>query len=200
MIVCPVVNDVNDPRHYRRKVDEIQKSLPNSFRPNQYYNSNNPLCHFEQLGPEIWKQTKSKITHLFAGIGTGGTILGVGKYLKSQNANIKIIGIDSDTSFGATNGNLGTSIVEGIGIDNDMILIDYDIIDQIIAISDINAFNTINQIAMQNGILIGPSSGAVIFGALNYDLTEKDLAIVICPDSGKAYLSKIAGTPSPATP
>lgn len=191
VIVCPVVHDVSNPQHYRRKVEEVQKSLPNSFRPNQYYNENNPLCHFSVLGPEIWRQTEGKITHLFVGIGTGGTISGVGKYLKAQNQAIKIIGVDSDTSSRATNGNPGSSKVEGIGIDPDMILIDYTVIDTIINISDSDAFNTVKTIATQNGILLGPSSGAVIAAVLQYQFTPDDLVVVICPDSGKAYLSKM---------
>lgn len=188
--ICPTTNNIDDPNHYRNKASLIHKSTPNSFRPNQYYNENNSLSHYKFLGPEIWQQTAGKITHLFATIGTGGTITGVGKYLKEQNPNIKIIGVDSDVSYRATNGKPGTSQVEGMGIDVDMMLVDYNIIDEIINVSDVDAYNTMRLLPKTDGILVGPSSGAVTYAAINYPKTINNLIVVICPDSGRAYFSK----------
>ena len=188
--ICPTTNDIDDPNHYRNRADVIHKSTPNSFRPNQYYNENNPLSHYKWLGPEIWQQTDGKITHLFATIGTGGTIMGVAKYLKEQNPKIKIIGVDSDVSYRATNGKPGPSHVEGMGVDSDMCLVDYNLIDEIINVSDVNAYDMMRLLPKTEGILVGPSSGAVAFAAMNYPKADNSLMIAICPDSGKAYFSK----------
>ena len=188
--VCPTTNDITDPNHYRTRADQIHKSIPNSFRPNQYYNQNNSLSHYSWLGPEIWNQTKGDITHLFAAIGTGGTIMGLAKYLKEKNSNIKIIGVDSDVSYRATNGNPGPSQVEGMGIDSDICLVDYSLIDEIVTVSDADAYETMRLLPKSDGILVGPSSGAVVSAVRKYTKSDNDIIIAICPDSGKAYFNK----------
>ena len=160
--------------------------------PYQYFNPLIAQAHYLSLGPEIWNQTKGKVTHFFAGAGTGGTVTGVGRYLKEQNPNVKIIAIDSNNSYRATKGNPKPYLVEGIGIDFDSPVIDYSVIDEVITVSDENAIVMIKKLASK-GFLTGPSSGAVAHVAHQYaqnHLTSDSCAVMIFGDSGRAYLSK----------
>jgi len=192
VIMCPATKFIDDPQNYHTVALKLHKETPNSFMPNQYFNVTNAQGHYKSLGPEIWKQTNGKITHFFAGAGTGGTVSGAGKYLKEQNPNIKILAIDSNNSFYSTNGNPKPYKVEGIGIDFVSPVLDHDIIDEIIPVSDKNALEIIKYLANKRGILGGPSSGAVAYAAQTYckNLTEGDLAVAIFGDSGRAYLTK----------
>ena len=160
--------------------------------PNQYFNIINALAHESFLGPELWRQTNGKITHFFAGAGTGGTISGVGKYLKSQNPKIKIIAIDSNHSYRATNGQPKPYIIEGIGIDFETPVLNKSVIDDILSVSDEQAINMLKLLSTKHGLLVGPSSGAVAYGAMQYSANFKsnDLGVMIFGDSGRAYLSK----------
>jgi len=169
----------------------LHKETKNSFMPNQYFNITNAEGHYKSLGPEIWKQTKGKVTHFFAGAGTGGTVSGAGKYLKKQNPNIQVIAIDSENSLYSTNGNPKPYKIEGIGIDFVSPVLDHAIIDDIIPVSDKNALDMAKHLANNCGILAGPSSGAVAYAAQNYcNNLEDSLAVVIFGDSGRAYLTK----------
>lgn len=194
VIVCPLAANLEDPESYHSAAVELHKKTPNSFMPNQYFNPANTQAHYRSLGPEIWKQTNGTITHLFAGAGTGGTISGAGKYLKEQNPKIKIIGIDSDLSYRATNGNPKPYNIEGIGIDfrNSPVLKE-DVIDEIINVSEKNAYSMLKPMASQQGLLAGMSSGAVAYVTQNYAnnyFKNNDLGIMIFGDSGRAYLTK----------
>jgi cysteine synthase len=160
--------------------------------PNQYFNPVNAQAHYSLTGPEIWKQTNGTITHFFAAAGTGGTVYGTGKYLKEQNPHIKVIAIDSINSFHSTKGNPKPYKLEGVGIDFDSDVVDYDMMDEIIGVSDEDAFAMLQNLARNYGFLVGLSSGAVAWGAHHYlpQLKEGDVAVMIFGDSGRAYLTK----------
>lgn len=192
VVMCPPTAFIDDPNSYHTQALAIHKSIPGSFMPNQYFNTINALAHETLLGPEIWRQTNGKITHFFAGAGTGGTISGVGKFLKSQNPDIKIIAIDSNNSFRSTGGHPKPYMIEGIGIDFETPVLNKSIIDDIIPVSDEEAINTLKLLSTKHGLLVGPSSGAVAYGAMQYSAQFKptDMGVMIFGDSGRAYLSK----------
>ena len=192
IIMCPPTSFIEDPQSYHSTACRLQKETPNSFMPNQYFNPVNAQAHYSLTGPEIWKQTNGSITHFFAAAGTGGTVYGTGKYLKEQNTNIKVIAIDSINAFHSTKGNPKPYKLEGVGIDFDSDVVDYDMMDEIIGVSDEDAFAMLQNLARNYGFLVGLSSGAVAWGAHNYlpQLKEGDVAVMIFGDSGRAYLTK----------
>jgi len=190
-IVCPDAG-LDDPKNYHNVPNELQKKIPNSFVPNQYFNLSNPRTYYETLGPEIWKETEGKITHFFAAAGTGGTISGVGKFLKEKNPKIKIIGVDVDNSFRSTGGKPKSYEMEGIGVDFETPCLNESVIDEFIPISDKDSFKMLKTMASEYGLLLGTSGGAVTSAVQNYlsKLTKDDVVIMIFSDSGRAYLSK----------
>jgi len=191
VVICPATDFIEDPRSYHSTAVRIQKETPNSFMPNQYFNTDNRDAHYQSLGAELWRQTEGKITHFFAGAGTAGTISGVGRYLKEQNPKVTIIALDSNNSYRATKGNPKPYQVEGMGIDFDSPVIDYNVIDEIVEVSDDEALPMLKSLAWSHGLLAGPSSGAVAAGVKKYgNLTDDSLAVMIFGDSGRAYLSK----------
>jgi cystathionine beta-synthase len=192
VVVCPPTEYIEDPRSYHSVARRIHAETPNSFMPDQYFNPINALAHYTLLGPEIWKQTNGKITHFFACAGTGGTVSGAGKYLKEQNPNIKVIAFDSTNSFRATKGNPKPYKLEGIGIDFVSPVLNYDVIDEIIEVSDDQAIEMLKILAKKHGMLVGSTSGAAAYATYEYakKLEEDDLAVMIFGDSGRAYLSK----------
>lgn len=193
IVMCPATEFIEDPQSYHSVAVKLQQETPNSFMPNQYFNPVNALAHYTLLGPELWNQTNKKITHFFAGAGTGGTITGAGRYLKEHNPNIKVIAIDSVNSFRATNGHPKPYKVEGMGIDFDSPVIDYSVIDEVITVSDDSAITMLQTLATDYGLLVGPSSGAVAYVCYHYakkHLKDGDCAVMIFGDSGRAYLSK----------
>lgn len=193
VIVCPATMFIDDPESYHSRAVKIQKETPNSFMPNQYFNPLNRESHELGIGPEIWKETKGKVTHFFAGAGTGGTVSGVGRFLKKQNTNIKVIAIDSINSFKSTNGNPKPYKIEGVGIDFDSPVLDYSAIDEVIPVSDEDAFKMLKILARQHGFLAGLSSGAVAHVTYEYlkNISDKNaVAVMIFGDSGRAYLTK----------
>jgi len=190
VFVCPDTDDLHNPEGYHAKAHELCKRTPNSFMPNQYHNKLNPLAHYSTTGPEIWKQTDGKITHLFVGAGSCGTISGTGKFLKEQNENVKIIGIDAATSAYSSK-NPKAYEAEGIGIDTNDNL-DLSVIDEIIPVDDKSTFETTRKLATEHGLLVGLSSGAVMHALFEYaeKLTDSDVVVAIFADSGRAYLRK----------
>lgn len=192
VIICPSTKFIDDPQNYHSVAVKLQKETPGSFMPNQYFNVANAEGHYNSTGPEIWKQTEGKITHFFAGAGTGGTVSGTGKYLKEQNPNIKVIAVDSNNSFFSTKGDPKPYKVEGIGIDFVSPVLNHSIIDEIIPVTDDNALATIKSMANKSGVLAGPSSGAVAYVAMEYckNLGQDCFAVAIFGDSGRAYLTK----------
>ena len=189
--VCPVEVEPDDPRSYYSVAKRLAKETPNSFRPDQYSNPNNPQAHYETTGPEIWRQTAGKITHFVAGMGTGGTISGVAQYLKEQNPNIKIIGADPVNSV--YNGGSGRPyLIEGVGEDFFPTTYDGSLVDEIIPVSDADAITTALEVAKQEGLLVGGSGALAIEAARRIQgLNEDDLIVILLPDSGERYLSTI---------
>ena len=192
IIMCEPTPFLEDPQSYHSVACRLHKETPNSVMPNQYFNPINAEAHYHLTGPEIWKQTQGKITHFFAAAGTGGTVCGAGKYLKEQNPAIKVIALDSINSFHATGGHPKPYKVEGMGIDFYSGVIDYDLLDEVISVSDENAFAMLKTLARQYGFLVGMASGAVAWGAQQYcpQLKKDDLAVMFFGDSGRAYLTK----------
>lgn len=192
VVMCPATKFIENPQSYHSQAVALKEKTENSFMPNQYFNVSNAQGHYHSLGPELWKQTNGKITHFFAGAGTGGTVSGAGKFLKEQNPNVKIIAIDAANSLYATKGNPKPYKVEGIGIDFENDVLDHSIIDEIIPVSDENALPMLKTLAAKHGVLAGPSSGAVAYVAQEYckNLNPNDCAVMIFGDSGRAYLTK----------
>lgn len=201
--VCPTNVDPDDPRSYYSVARKLNEEIPNSYYPDQYNNPSNSQAHVESTGPEIWEQTEGKITHFVAGMGTGGTISGTARYLKSKNPDIKIIGVDPVGSvyksfhetrkFDKTQ--IAPYLTEGIGEDIIPNNMDFDIIDEVIQCSDKDAFLTTRALARREGLFVGGSSGTAVWGALEYakkhELTEKDMVVILLPDTGARYMSKI---------
>jgi len=202
--VCPTNVEPEDPESYYSVAKRLSKEIPNSYYPNQYDNKSNTQAHYETTGPEIWEQTDGKITHYVAGMGTGGTITGVAKYLKEKNPDIKVIGVDSVGSvyrkYFETGGEFDKNeikpyLTEGIGEDIIPGNIDFKYIDAVEQVNDKNAFIMTRELAKKEGLFIGGSCGAAVYGALEYAKKEKlgedALMVVILPDSGTRYTSKI---------
>jgi Cysteine synthase len=192
VIMCPSTEFIEDPRSYHSVATRIHQAMPNSFMPNQYFNPLNATAHYTLLAPEIFAQTDGKVTHFFAAAGTGGTITGVGRYLKEKNPAIKILAVDSVNSNRATNGHPKPYKVEGMGIDFSSPVIDYNVIDDVLTVSDEDAINMLNTMSSK-GFLLGPSSGAVAHVAYEYAkkyMSPSDIGVMIFGDSGRAYLSK----------
>lgn len=194
VFVCPDTDDLNDPNGYHAKAEILHQQIENSYMPNQYYNIENPKAHYFSTGPEIWQQSAGKITHCFIGMGSCGTISGIGKYLKEKNKNIKIIGIDTQTSKLSMPDSPKAYKVEGIGVDVVTDTLDRSVIDEIIPVNDDDVF-AMTRVLAKKGYLVGLSSGAVMHVALEYakKLNESDTILVIFADSGRAYLSKVFG-------
>ena len=201
--ICPTNVEPDDPRSYYSVAKRLNREISNSYYPNQYDNLSNSKAHYETTGPEIWNQTEGTITHYAAGMGTGGTISGTGKYLKEQNSSIKVIGIDSVGSVYKDYFETGEFhreviqpyLTEGIGEDIIPANVDFDIIDDVIQVPDKDAFLTTRALAKKEGLFIGGSCGAAVWGALEYarqhTLKEDDVMVIILPDSGTRYISKI---------
>ena len=190
VVVCPVAVAPDDPRSYYSTAERLVKEVPNAYRPNQYHNQANPKAHYESTGPEIWEQTKGRVTHFVAGAGTGGTITGVGKFLKEQNPEVQIIAADPVNSV-YSGGNGRPYLVEGVGEDFWPDTYNPEIVDSTIAISDADSFSMAHRVTIEEGILIGGSGGTAVAAALEAakGLTAEDLVVVLIPDSGRGYLS-----------
>tara|TARA_B110000238_G_scaffold191082_1_gene224894 strand:- start:236 stop:1213 length:978 start_codon:yes stop_codon:yes gene_type:complete len=201
VIVCPTNVPAEDPRSYYSTAARIAKETPNSWHVNQYDNPSNTQAHYEGTGPEIWEQTNGKITHFVVGVGTGGTISGVGKFLKEKNPKIKIWGIDTYGSVFKKYHETGVFdqneiypyITEGIGEDILPKNVDFSIIDKFEKVTDKDAAVYTRMLAKQEGILAGNSCGAAIKGLLQLKnkFTKDDVVVVLLHDSGTRYLGKI---------
>ena len=191
VINCPAV-PIHDPKSRHTVAKELLKKTSNCFMPDQYFNLQNPKAHYSSTGPEIWKQTKGKITHFFAAGGTGGTISGVGKFLKEKNPKIKIMAVDVDTSFHSTDGKPQPYKMEGIGIDFKTPCLNESVIDEFIPVSDRNGLGMLPIMASRYGLLVGTGSGAVSYAVNEYlkKLKKNDVVVMLFGDSGRAYLSK----------
>ena len=192
VVVCPVAVPPDDPRSYYSTAERLVNEVPNAYRPNQYHNQANPKAHYESTGPEIWEQTKGKVTLFVAGAGTGGTITGVGRFLKEQNPRVQIIAADPTNSV-YSGGDGRPYLVEGVGEDFWPDTYDPKVVDTTIAISDAESFAMAHRVTKEEGILIGGSGGTAVAAALQIaeGLTVDDLVVVLIPDSGRGYLSKV---------
>jgi cystathionine beta-synthase len=201
VVVCPTDVEPTDPRSYYSVSKRLATEIPNSWYVNQYDNPSNAIAHYEQTGPEIWKQTEGKITHFIVGVGTGGTISGVGKYLKEQNPNIKIWGIDTYGSVFKKYHETGifdeneiySYITEGIGEDILPKNVDFSLIDGFTKVTDKDAAVYTRKIAEQEGIFVGNSAGAAIKGLLQLKehFKPSDVIVVLFHDSGSRYVGKM---------
>jgi cystathionine beta-synthase len=191
--VCPTAVDPEDPRSYYSVSDRLAREIPGAWKPDQYSNPNNPLSHYETTGPEIWEQTAGKITAFVAGVGTGGTIGGAGRFLKeASNGRVKVIGADPEGSV-YSGGTGRPYLVEGVGEDFWPSAYDTTVTDEIIAVSDRESFEMTRRLAREEGLLVGGSCGLAVAAAIKYaeKLTADDVVVVLLPDSGRGYLSKI---------
>jgi len=199
VIVCPTAVEPEDPRSYYSVAKKLAREIPNSFYPNQYDNPMNPEAHYKTTGPEIWEDSEGKITHFVCGMGTGGTVSGVGKYLKEKNPNVKIIGVDPYGSLYYDFVKRGetikakTYVVEGIGEDFFPTTMDLKILDDVIQVNDEECFVAARRLVKQEGLFTGGSGGGCISGALRLpkDLTDQDFVVAFLPDTGMRYLSKV---------
>jgi cystathionine beta-synthase len=192
VVITPTAVPPESPESYYRVADRLAKETPGGFQPNQYYNQANPETHYNATGPEIWRQTDGKVTAFVAGVGTGGTVTGTGRYLKEQNPEILVVGADPEGSI-LSGGELRPYKVEGIGEDFWPGTFEPGIIDRWIRVSDRDSFRCARRITREEGILVGGSAGTALYAALQIaqDLDEDDLVVVLLPDSGRSYLSKV---------
>ena len=192
VVVCPTSVDPEHPDSYYSVSDRLARELPGAWKPDQYHNLDNPRSQYETTGPEIWKQTAGRVTHFVCGVGTGGTISGIGRYLKEQDPAIRIVGADPEGSV-YSGGTGRPYLVEGIGEDFWPTTYDPSVVDEIVPISDAESFATARRVTREEGLLIGGSGGTAIAAALRVaeGLPPDAVVVVHIPDSGRGYLSKL---------
>ncbi|MBO0747307.1 MAG: cysteine synthase, partial [Acidimicrobiaceae bacterium] len=192
VVVCPTSVAPDHPESYYSVARRLAETVPGAYMPNQYGNPHNPESHVQTTGPEIWRQTAGRITHLVASIGTGGTISGLGRYLKSQNPAVEIIGADPEGSV-YSGGSGRPYLVEGIGEDFWPETYDPEVVDRVVMVSDRDSFLTARRVSREEGVLVGGSCGTAVWAALavGRDLGPDAVIVVIVPDSGRGYLSKV---------
>ncbi|MBU4386219.1 MAG: cystathionine beta-synthase [Actinobacteria bacterium] len=192
VIITPTDVPPDSPESYNGVADRLAKELPGAFRPNQFENPNNPLAHYATTGPEIWEDSGGMVQVFVAGMGTGGTISGVGKYLKEKNPDIIVVGADPEGSI--LSGDTPRPFkVEGIGEDFIPRTFDRQVVDDMVRVSDEESFNTARRLAREEGLLVGGSSGTAVAAALKYAqrLPAPKYVVALLPDTGRNYLSKM---------
>ena len=193
VVVAPTSVEPDDPRSYYSVSDRLVAETSGAFKPNQYANPNGPRSHYESTGPEIWRDTDGLITHFVAGVGTGGTITGTGRYLKEvSDGAVRIVAVDPVGSI-YSGGPVHTYDVEGVGEDFWPAAYDPSVVDEIHRISDAESFAMTRRLAREEGLLVGGSSGMAVVGALRVasDLPAEAVVVVLLPDHGRGYLSKL---------
>lgn len=192
VVMTPASADSNSPEGYSGVAARLANEIPNAWQPNQFTNLNNPEYHYRVTGPEIWRQTDGKITVFVSGIGTGGTISGVGKYLKEQNPQITVVAADPEGSI-LSGDKPKPWAVEGIGEDYVPKTFNSQVVDEWVRVSDTDSFTTARRMAQLEGLLVGGSCGTAMAAGLRYAqrLGPEDLVVVLSPDTGRNYLSKM---------
>ncbi|PSK96101.1 cystathionine beta-synthase [Haloactinopolyspora alba] len=193
VVVCPTAVPPEHPDSYYSVSDRLVDEIPGAWKPDQYANPANPQSHYETTGPEVWKQTGGEVTHFVAGIGTGGTISGAGRYLKEASAGrVRIVGADPEGSVYSGGGGR-PYLVEGVGEDFWPSTYDRDIADEIVAVSDDDSFDMTRRLAREEGLLVGGSCGMAVVAALRVAERAEpgDTIVVLLPDGGRGYLGKI---------
>ncbi|NIH78606.1 cystathionine beta-synthase [Amycolatopsis viridis] len=193
VVVCPTAVPPEHPDSYYSVSDRLVREIEGAWKPNQYANKENPASHYESTGPEIWRQTEGRITHFVAGVGTGGTISGTGRYLKeASQGRVQVIGADPEGSV-YSGGTGRPYLVEGVGEDFWPDTYDRGIADEIISISDAESFSTTRRLALEEGLLVGGSCGMAVAAALKLAqrLGPDDVVVVLLPDGGRGYLGKV---------
>ena len=191
VVITPTAVAPESPESYYRVADRLTEEIPGAFQPNQYFNEDNPAAHEATTGPEIWRQTDGRITAFIAGVGTGGTITGVARYLKKQNPDILVVGADPEGSI--FSGDVHPYLTEGIGEDFWPRTFDPSTVDRYVRVTDRDAFRMARRITREEGILVGGSSGTAVVAAVEVarELGPDDVVVVILPDTGRNYLSKL---------
>jgi cystathionine beta-synthase len=198
-VVTPTAVEPDSPESYYKVAERIVRETPGAYHANQYHNQANPEAHYRSTGPEIWEQTKGRITHFVASLGTGGTISGVGRYLKEQNPAVTVVGVDPEGSILKHFFETGEMTearpykVEGIGEDMIPSTTHFKFVDSVVRVTDKECFLTARRCAREEGILGGGSCGAALAGAMKAlrDTGPDDVAVVLLPDTGERYLSKV---------
>ena len=193
VVVCPTAVAPDDPHSYYSVSDRLVRTTPGAWKPDQYANPQNSASHYDTTGPEIWADTDGRVTHFVAGVGTGGTITGAGRYLKEMSGGrVQVIGADPEGSV-YSGGTGRPYLVEGVGEDFWPDAYDPTVTDRIIAVSDAESFALTRRLAREEGLLVGGSCGMAVAAALKLaeDLSADDIVVVILPDGGRGYLSKI---------
>ncbi|MEJ7628576.1 MAG: cystathionine beta-synthase [Nocardioidaceae bacterium] len=194
VVVCPTAVEPEDPDSYYNVSDRLVTEIPGAWKPDQYSNPENPLSHYRQTGPEIWRQTDGRITHFVAGVGTGGTISGAGRYLKEVSGGaVQVIGADPEGSV-YSGGSGRPYLVEGVGEDFWPAAYDRTIADRVIAVSDRESFEVTRRLAREQALLVGGSAGMAAAAAIRlaHELDDPEAVIVVLlPDGGRGYLSKV---------
>jgi cystathionine beta-synthase len=192
VVVCPTAVAPDHPESYYSVAARLTAETPGAFRPDQYHNAANPWSHEHSTGPEIWEETGGRVTHFVAGIGTGGTITGVGRSLKSRRADVQIVGADPEGSV-YSGGSGRPYLVEGIGEDFWPGTYDPSVVDRVVMVTDADSFLTARRVTREEGILVGGSTGTAVHAALEVgkDLGPDAVVVVLVPDSGRGYLSTL---------
>ncbi len=192
VVVCPTAVPPEHPDSYYSVADRLTRETPNAFRPDQYSNPHNPEEHERSTGPEIWHQSAGRVTHFVAGIGTGGTITGVARYLKRMNPDVQIVGADPEGSV-YSGGTGRPYLVEGVGEDFWPTTFDPSLVDRTVMVTDAESFAAARRVTREEGLLLGGSCGTAVHAAMvvGAELGPDDLVVVLLPDSGRGYLSKI---------
>src|SRR5438094_5082296 len=190
VVICPTNVERSSPQSYYSVADRLAHEIPGAFQPNQYFNPRNPEAHYQTTGPEVWEQTEGRVGVFVAGMGTGGTISGVAKYLKERKPGVHIVGADPEGSL--YSGPIAPYKVEGVGEDFMPGTMDIKLVDQIVQVTDKQSFVAARRLAREEGILVGGSSGLAMHAAIEVALTRgpEDVIVVLFPDTGRNYLSK----------
>jgi len=193
VVICPTDVDSDDERSYYKVSDRLARETPGGWKPDQYTNPANPQAHYLTTGPEIWTDTGGRVTHFVAGVGTGGTISGAGRYLREQKPDVVVVGADTEGSV-FSGGPIHPYLTEGIGEDFWPATYDTDVADVIVRVSDRDAFLTARAATSAEGILVGESGGTALWAALQIARGVDDanaLFVVLLPDSGRNYIGKL---------